>query len=77
MFPPADSILIYSGIIYGYLNALNETLSVRESRAPPSEFIAYTSALVSTESFVQARAWGSVLVAAPEVGSREWILLSS
>ncbi|MDA0353239.1 MAG: diguanylate cyclase [Chloroflexi bacterium] len=79
VLPPPDAILIYSAVMYGYLGALNEAISVDEGVVPPSELIAYTAALASAESFIQARAWGTVLISSPAPGAttREWILLSS
>lgn len=77
VLPPADAILIYSAVVFGYLEDLNVAIGADENVVPPGELVSYTSALASAESFIQARAWGTMLVSSRDAGPREWILVAS
>lgn len=77
VLPPADVMHIYTLVIAGYLEDLKVALGAEGDSGPAKELLAYTSALVSAESFIQARAWGTILVASPQEGAREWILLAT
>ncbi len=77
VLPPADVMHIYTLVIAGYLEDLKVALGAEGDSGPTQELLAYTSALVSAESFIQARAWGTILVASPQEGAREWILLAT
>jgi diguanylate cyclase (GGDEF)-like protein len=77
VLPPPDAIHIYSAVVYSFIGDLGEVLAESGTGAAAGELLAYTSALASAESFIQARAWGTVLISSPGVTPREWILLSS
>lgn len=75
--PAADVMHVYSAVIFGYLNELDVALGADGDDAPTAELLAYNSALTSAESFIQARAWGTLLIGSPDSGAREWILLAT
>ncbi len=75
--PPADTVLLYSKVIHDYHNALNHAVTIEGADVPASEFVTYTSARASAEAFIQARAWGAVLIVADNVAAHEWLLLAA
>ena len=75
--PPADTVLLYSTVIHAYHNELNQAVTIEGADVPASEFVAYVSARASAEAFIQARAWGAVLIVADNVAAHEWLLLAA
>ena len=74
---PADAVLLYSTVVYGYFDALTGSIAIDHANVPVPEVLGYTAARAGGEAFKQARSWGSVMLAAPGDDAREWILISS
>jgi hypothetical protein len=75
--PPADMVLHYSTLIYDYHGELNQAVTVEGADARASQFVGYVASRASAEAFIQARAWGSVLLVADNVATHEWLLLAA